>query len=99
MERFFRHCRELSVDGVEVFHPSDTEEEVERILKTFQKMGTDGENPASQPFLISTGSDFHGTNKKNTMGKGFFYDMEQSVFREIYGESCRLMYRKLTEER
>lgn len=99
MERFFRHCMELSVDGVEVFHPSDTEEEVERILKTFQKMGTAGENPVSQPFLISTGSDFHGANKKNAMGKGFFYDMEQSVFRGIYEESCRHMYRKLTEER
>lgn len=88
MEQFFRHCMELSVDGVEVFHPSDTEEEVGRILKLFQKL-------QPYPFLISTGSDFHGANKVNSMGKGFFYDMEQSVFCEMYEESCRLMYSTL----
>jgi len=69
-DNFFKMAKDLGVDGIEVYCSLHSEKEVAKYMNIAEKYN----------FLISLGSDFHGTNKKDVLLGKHGCDENASLF-------------------
>lgn len=80
LEDFMKYCIENGVDGFECYHPFNDEKMIDLILKYQDTM------------LLTAGSDYHGSNKKNNaLGKNYHFIMNDHQ-KKIYEKTIVKTY-------
>ncbi|WP_286077446.1 PHP domain-containing protein [Thomasclavelia cocleata] len=92
LKLFFDFCKNNGVHGFECFHPSHSNVDILNIIDN--ALNTIESSSSNYNFLLTMGSDFHGYNKKNKLGKVF--DCSLSIEQKtIFELSCLKTYRRL----